>query len=232
MASILYDMKEQREELERRLKDFDTLENELYPEIKEVVEDLGYDYNVSLNLSSNIYGVFRIGAYKNNRAVSYIDVAFPTRASAGDYVVTQLDSRGLSKIRREVVAPEDLIDIIESYLAGIPEMESKAAESGVKTEDAQTVVKDAFDEISPKLFKIEFVDNEDSLDIYPKTPNGATIDVSWRVLPDLGVLAQYADDFHGGSTIEREIQFADLDELKAVMVDEFNALEETLGFAP
>lgn len=232
MASTLYDMKEQREELERRLKDFDTLENELYPEIKEVVEDLGYDCKVSLNHNSYIYGVFRIGAYKNSRAVAYIDVAFPTRASAGDYVVTQLDSRGLSKIKRAVVAPEDLIDIIESYLADIPEMESKAEESVVKTKDVQAAAKDVFDEISPKLFKIEFVDNDDSLDIYPKTPNGGAIDVSWRVLPDLGVLAQYADDFHGGSAVERELRFNDLAKLKAILIDEFESLEETLGYAP
>ena len=119
MASILFDMNPQREELQARLKDFDELENKLYPEIRRVVEDLGYGCVVSLILNDKIhcYDTFRIGAHTGSKIVALVDVKFASAIPTGDYKVMRMTPDGKTAIEHEMCGRSDLIDIIESMLA-------------------------------------------------------------------------------------------------------------------
>lgn len=120
MASILFDMGRERRELKNRLKDFDDLEKNLYPEIERIVEgDMGYDCAVSLCQSdaARCYNSFRIGAHKNNKVVALVEVKFASATPTGDYKVTRITPDGKTAIEHEMCGRPDLMDIIESMLA-------------------------------------------------------------------------------------------------------------------
>lgn len=172
---------------------------------------------------------YREDRYYTNRIKSLVAQDVVTMADIGEYALNAFSEDDIEKLHNWLV--EDEIIPSEEELP----YESRKPEAIVSAEDCTGTVNAAFDEVAPKLFKIELNDISgagESLDIWPKTPNGASIDVSWRILPDEGVLAQYADDFHGGSTVERELRFNDLAKLKEILIDEFESLEETLGYAP
>lgn len=128
MASILFDMGMERRELKDRLKDFDNLEKNLYPEIKNIVEDLGCDCAVSLvrNDSARCYNSFRVGAQKNNRVVALVEVKFASATPTGDYKVTRISPDGKTVIEHEMCGRPDLMGIIESMLVRSLKGESEA----------------------------------------------------------------------------------------------------------
>ena len=82
-----------------------------------------------------------------------------------------------------------------------------------------------------KLFKLDINDDptHSGIDVYPKTMDGELCGVSWRILPDAGVIGRYADNLKDGtSEVVAELNFKDLDELEKIFTDEFAALDETL----
>lgn len=119
MASILFDLNTQRRELQDRLKDFDNLEKNLYPEIEKIVADLGYDCAVSLLLNddTHCYDTFRIGAHNGGKIGALVDVKFASATPTGDYKVTRMTPDGKTAIEHEMCGASDLMDIIESMLA-------------------------------------------------------------------------------------------------------------------
>lgn len=148
MASILFDMGMERRELQDRLKDFDNLEKNLYPEIKRIVEDdLGCDCVVSLvqNDSARCYNSFRVGAQKNNKVVALVEVKFASATPTGDYKVTRISPDGKTAIEHEMCGRPDLMDIIESMLVRSLKGESEAKNPSKKsvTEDEDDNVADA-----------------------------------------------------------------------------------------
>lgn len=82
-----------------------------------------------------------------------------------------------------------------------------------------------------KLFKLDINDDpkHDGIDIYPKTLDGELLGVSWRILPDVGIVARYADNLKDGtSEVIEEMNFKDADEIEKIFTDEFASLDETL----
>lgn len=146
MASILFDMGMERRELNDRLKDFDNLEKNLYPEIKHIVEDgLGCDCAVGLvqNDAARCYNSFRVGAQKNNKIVALVEVKFASATPSGDYKVTRITPDGKTAIEHEMCGRGDLMDIIESMLARSLNGESEAKNPSKKAGDEDDNVKDA-----------------------------------------------------------------------------------------
>ena len=133
MVSILYDLNPQRRELQARLKDFDNLEKNLYPEISAIVEDLGYDCAVSLALgnSGKCYDKFRVSAVKDNRIKALVEVEFPKVSNPGEYKVFSVEPDSNSIITAEICSEADLVDMIESMLAGAINDESEAKQREV-----------------------------------------------------------------------------------------------------
>lgn len=80
-----------------------------------------------------------------------------------------------------------------------------------------------------KNFKIDFSDGSNkSLNVWPKTLDGNFYDVSWRIMPALERVVQYADDKNGNSTIEREIPFRTEDDIENIFTDEFKELDSVI----
>lgn len=135
MASILFDLKSQRRELQDRLKDFDNLEKNLYPEISKIVEDLGYDCAASLLLNdeTHCYDTFRIGAHNGTtgKIGAVVDVKFASATQTGDYKVMRMTPDGKTIIEHEMCGRPDLMDIIESMLARSINGESEAKQREV-----------------------------------------------------------------------------------------------------
>lgn len=115
MSSILYNMDMEREELQQRLLDFSKLQK-LYPQINDVVEDLGCDCAVDLKRDSHCYDTFRITVLKNDKPLCFVDVKFASATATGDYNVSLVSSEGTT-IEHELVGRPDLIDMIESFIA-------------------------------------------------------------------------------------------------------------------
>ena len=145
MASILFDMDMERKELNKRLADFKDLETKLYPQIRDMVEDHGYDCGVSLNHSSDCYDTFRVGAMRNNKMVGIVDVKFASATPTGDYNVICRTPDGKTIITHEMCGRPDLIDIIESMLMRSLKEGSEAKLPPKKSvkEDEDDNVKDA-----------------------------------------------------------------------------------------
>lgn len=120
MASVLIDMSRERQELKDRLKDFDNLEKNLYPEIEHIVEmDMNYDCIVNLCQGDEAccYNAFRVRALKNNKIHAMVEVKFASATSTGDYKVTRITPDGKTSIEHAMCGRYDLMDIIESMLA-------------------------------------------------------------------------------------------------------------------
>lgn len=93
----------------------------------------------------------------------------------------------------------------------------------------KAAVKAAWSAAGVKNFKIDHSDGSNkSLNVWPKTLDGNFYDVSWRIMPALGVVVQYADDKNGNSTIEREIPFKDTDDVEEIFTDEFKSLDAVI----
>lgn len=128
----------------------------------------------------------------------------------------------LKSMQKWVLATEK--KMANEKLFSIPELENMAMN------DYKAAVKAAWSAAGVKNFKIDNSDGSNKmLDVWPKTLDGNFYDVSWRIMPELGVVVQYADDnTNGNSNIEREIPFKDTDEIEAIFTGEFKTLDDVI----
>ena len=100
----------------------------------------------------------------------------------------------------------------------------------MKNSEIKGAVNAAWSASAISLFKLDIIVQDFSaVDVYPKTPDGELCGVSWRILPDDGVIVRYADNLKtGGSEIIEEMNFKDADDIERIFTDEFKSLDETL----
>lgn len=104
-------------------------------------------------------------------------------------------------------------------------------EDAMNNSEIKGAVNAAWSAAGTKLFKLDINDDpkHSGIDVYPKTMDGELCGVSWRILPDVGVIGRYADNLKDGtSEVIAELNFKDLDELEKIFTDEFASLDETL----
>ena len=112
----------------------------------------------------------------------------------------------------------------DEKLFNVQELEAYAM-NGIKS-----AIMAAWSAAGVRNFKINIRENPASIDVLPKTLDGNDMDVSWRILPKLGKVAQYADNLTtGNSEIEREMDFTSDDDLEALFTEEFKVLDETIA---
>lgn len=142
----------------------------------------------------------------------------------------------------DTVAEVDTLDDLEKYLTDefkayqerlsggtAPKQEDGSATVG--NADAKTAVQTALQAVGPKLFKCDINDDlvHSGIDVYPKTMDGELCGVSWRILPDAGVIGRYADNRKNGtSEIVDELPFKTAADIETIFKDEFASLDETL----
>lgn len=101
----------------------------------------------------------------------------------------------------------------------------------MKDSEIKGAVNAAWSAAGTNLFKLDFNDGvkHSGVDVYPKTLDGELCGVSWRILPDVGVIVRYADNLKNGtSEIIEEVNFKDADDIERIFTDEFKSLDETL----
>lgn len=100
-------------DLEKSLADIKTLESSIFPELKAVLEDLGYTDATVLVASSGRHPR-GIDTFEIDTDRGTIEVVFASATATGDYSVTVYE--GSEAVDHQMVGRPDLIDIIESYL--------------------------------------------------------------------------------------------------------------------
>lgn len=104
----------------------------------------------------------------------------------------------------------------------------------ITSRDIQKAARAAWSAAGTKLFKLDINDDatHNGIDVYPKTMDGESCGVSWRILPDAGVIARYADNLNdGASEVIEKMNFKDADDIERIFTDEFASLDETLQIA-
>lgn len=94
----------------------------------------------------------------------------------------------------------------------------------MNTPEIKGAVNAAWSEQASIRFKLDFNDGvkHSGIDVYLKTLDGELCGVSWRILPDVGVIARYADNLKNGtSEIIEEMNFKDADDIERIFTDEF-----------
>lgn len=133
----------------------------------------------------------------------------------------------ISRLQGWVAATEKMDNSKSEKLFSVPELEQYAMENYMKAVDA------AFEKAGVKNFKIALVmrksEKPHRIDVYPVTPSGTPMDISWRILPDTFTVAQYSTDRNGSDTAEREMPFKDDSDIEGIFLDEFKTLDEVLA---
>jgi len=120
---------------------------------------------------------------------------------------------------------------LQAKLSGKGEPKPESTDGPVTNDAAKSAVTSAYSESGAKLFTCDMDDDQrhSGIDVFPKTLDGALCGVSWRILPDAGVVARYADNvMNGTSEIVAELSFTTADDLKGLFKDEFASLNDTL----
>lgn len=197
MSSILYNMDMEREELQQRLLDFSLLQK-LYPQINDVVEDLGCDCAVDLKRDSHCYDTFRITVLKGDKPLCFVDVKFASATPTGDYNVSLVSSDGTT-VEHELVGRPDLIDMIESFIvyALKAPSESKKQEGADGFAHTWELQAQQAKETLEALFK-EF-DDADRLDVsIHNYPHRQECDVQVGIGDDPVFTVEFEGGTHGG----------------------------------